>query len=167
MTVGYHGAMTERRSFLARLGAAAAAFGLVAPSVHAQAVSPRQPPRHAKDDWFDQLPGTHRMFFDTTSPRGAEDGAIYVNNFFTANKNGYALEDSDLALVLGFRHNSIGFAFDDAIWAKYGAAIAENAKFTDPKTGKARISGASRTTRSPSAAFTSRSATCRRIGSPA
>jgi intracellular sulfur oxidation DsrE/DsrF family protein len=129
--------MTARRSFLARLAAAAAAVGFASPSVHAQAGSPRQPPRHPKDDWFDQLPGKHRMFFDTTSPRGAEDGAIYVNNFFTANKNGYSLEDSDLAVVLGFRHNSIGFAFDDAIWAKYGAAIAENAKFTDPKTGKA------------------------------
>ncbi|HEV8347115.1 MAG TPA: twin-arginine translocation signal domain-containing protein [Vicinamibacterales bacterium] len=126
--------MTERRSFLARLAAAAAAAGLGAPSVQAQAASP--PPRHAKDDWFDRLAGKHRMFFDATSPTGAREAAMFANNFFTANKNGYELEDKDLAVVIGLRHNAIAFAFDDAIWAKYGATMAENAKFTDPATNK-------------------------------
>ena len=127
--------MTERRSFLARLGAAVAASGLGAPAALAQAPSP--PARHARDDWFDQLPGKHRMFFDATSPTGSQEAAMFANNFFTANRNGYDLEDKDLAVVLGFRHNAISFAFDDAIWAKYGATMAENAKFTDPKTNKA------------------------------
>ena len=127
--------MTERRSFLARLGAAAAAVGLGAPPLLAQAPSP--PARHAKDDWLDQLPGKHRMFFDATSPIGSQEAATFANNFFTANRNGYELEDKDLAVIIGLRHNAIVFAFDDAIWAKYGATMAENAKFTDPKTNKA------------------------------
>jgi intracellular sulfur oxidation DsrE/DsrF family protein len=125
--------MTERRSFLSRLGAAAV-FGLGAPSVHAQTSSVFQPAREKVDDWFDQLPGKHRMFFDATSPLGSQEAAMFANNFFTANKNGYGLGDADLAVVIGFRHNAIAFAFDDAIWAKYGAALSENAKFVDPRT---------------------------------
>ena len=130
--------MTERRSFLSRLGAAAV-FGLGAASTSLQAQSPSgfQPTREKLDDWFDQLPGRHRMFFDATSPQGAQEAAMFANNFFTANKNGYGIEDKELALVIGLRHNAIAFAFDDAIWAKYGATMAENAKFTDPKTNQA------------------------------
>src|SRR5262249_59636611 len=56
-------------------------------------------------------------------------------NYFTGNKNGYGLEPKDLAVVIGMRHQSTGFAFNDAMWAKYGAGLAERAgNFTDPKT---------------------------------
>jgi intracellular sulfur oxidation DsrE/DsrF family protein len=61
---------------------------------------------------------------------------MFANNFFTANKNGYGIEDKELGVVIGLRHDAIAFAFNDAIWAKYGAIMAENAKFTDPKTNQ-------------------------------
>jgi len=35
------------------------------------------------------------------------------------------------------RHRATQFAFTDAVWAKYGAALSESDKFTDPKTGQA------------------------------
>src|SRR5262245_58786205 len=120
--------MTQRRSFLSRLGFIA--FGLSAASspIQAQTVSGFQPTREKLDDWFDTLPGRHRMFFDATSPKGAQEAAMFANNFFTANKNGYGIEDRDLAVVIGLRHDAIAFTFNDAIWAKYGAIMAENAK---------------------------------------
>lgn len=131
--------MSARRSFLARLGAAAALVGFAGPAVDAQSPSDGhfQPAREKLDDWFDRLPGKHRMFFDATSPTGAREAAMFASNFFTANKNGYGIEEKDLAVVIGLRHNAIVFAFDDAIWAKYGETMSENAKFTDPNTGKA------------------------------
>ena len=142
--------MTARRSFIARLGAAAAAFGLGSSAADAQsppAAAPSaappdtrwQPAREAKDDWLDQIPGKHRLIFDAVSPEGASGAILFANNFFTANKNGYGLEPADVAVVIVFRHRATQFAFSDAIWAKYGAALSESEKFTDPKTSAAPI----------------------------
>jgi hypothetical protein len=137
--------MTARRSFLARLGAAAAAFGFGSSSAAAEqggtsaapasTVAPWQPAREAKDDWLDQIPGKHRMIFDAVSPEGVQSAILYVNNFFTANKNGYGIENSEIAVVIVLRHRATQFAFSDEVWAKYGATLSEADKFTDPKTG--------------------------------
>jgi len=128
--------MHPRRSFLARFGSVAGVLGFSAPSAAAQSPAEGrfQPPREKLDDWYDRLPGKHRMFFDSVSPLGAQEAAMFANNFFTANKNGYGYGDADIAIIIGFRHNSIAFAFDDVIWGKYGAALSENAKFVDPRT---------------------------------
>jgi hypothetical protein len=139
--------MTARRSFLARLGAAAAAFGFGSSSGAAQqggtsaAAAPSstarswQPAREAKDDWLDQIPGKHRLIFDATSPEGVADAIRYAGNFFTANKNGYGLESSEVAVVIVLRHRATQFAFSDEVWAKYGKVFSAEDKFTDPKTG--------------------------------
>jgi intracellular sulfur oxidation DsrE/DsrF family protein len=133
-----------RRSFLSRLGAGATAFGAAfaaaAPAGAAQAgrdAAPGgfQPARHAQDDWFDSVPGRHRLFFDTVSPEGLGEAIFFANNFFTGNKNGYGLEPTEVAVVICVRHSSTSFAFGDAMWSKYGEGLAERAKsFTDPKT---------------------------------
>jgi intracellular sulfur oxidation DsrE/DsrF family protein len=140
--------MTARRSFLARLGAAAAAFGLGSSAAAAEqggasatpatpsTATPWQPTREAKDDWLDQIPGKHRMVFDAVSADGVASAIQFANNFFTGNKNGYGLEPSDVAVVIVLRHRATQFAFSDAVWAKYGAALSETDKFTDPKTGE-------------------------------
>jgi intracellular sulfur oxidation DsrE/DsrF family protein len=145
-------AMTARRSFLARLGAAAAAFGFGSSAADAQAPAPPasppaaaallpetrwQPAREAKDDWLDQIPGKHRLVFDSVSPEGASGAIQFANNFYTGNKNGYELEPADVAVVIVLRHRATQFAFTDAIWAKYGAALSESDKFVDPKTSAA------------------------------
>ena len=79
-----------------------------------------QPAREAKDDWLDQIPGKHRLIFDAVSPEGASGAILFADNFFTANKNGYGLEASDLAVVICLRHRATQFAFTDAIWAESG-----------------------------------------------
>ena len=145
--------MTQRRSFLARFGAAAAAISLGASHANAQTPSAAdgrwQPARDAKDDWFDRIPGKHRLFLDTLTAHGLSEAQGFANNYFAASKSGYGLEASDLAVVICLRHMATPFAFSDTIWAKYGAALGESIKFNDPTTGqppvvnvyKARLEG--------------------------
>jgi hypothetical protein len=131
-----------RRSFLARLGMGAgvlSATGISAPGAAAQATSdapnaPWRPAHHAQDDWYDKIPGQHRFVFDSTTPEGMALALRFANNYFTANQNAYGLKDSDLAVVIVARHKSTSFGYTDAIWAKYGKQLSEQAEFTDPKT---------------------------------
>jgi len=131
--------LRERRSFLSRLAAAAAIGGTVFRSQPAAAQStsaaPWRPARHAQDDWLDQIPGSHRFIIDSTSPSGLGSALAFANNFFVANQQGYGLSNADAAVVIVLRHNSTGFAFTDAMWAKYGTPMGEAAGgFDDPKT---------------------------------
>ena len=83
---------------------------------------------------MEQLPGKHRFVFDTTTADGLGEALLYVNNYFEANKNAYGLADGDLAVVIVMRHFSTGFAFNDSVWKKYGAGIAQFTGFSDPNT---------------------------------
>ncbi len=133
-------ASKSRRSFLSNLGVAASAASVTlaggATVAHAQTAADGrwQPARHEKDDWYDQLPGKHRLFFDTTKPDALEDAIQFAGNFYSANRSDYGLENGDLAVVICMRHRSAPFAFNDAIWAKYGVTLAKRAEFVDPKT---------------------------------
>jgi intracellular sulfur oxidation DsrE/DsrF family protein len=136
-----------RRSFLARLGVGGTAVGAAlagfvppaaAESVAGAAEDGWQPARHAEDAWFDQA-GTakHRFFLDSTTADALGRALLFTNNYFTANKTAYGLADSDLSVVICVRHESTAFAFDDAMWAKYGAALSQRIGFSDPKTKEA------------------------------
>ena len=131
--------MPDRRSFVARLGAGMAAFGgafaaTPAPLRAAPSQGPWTPERHPQDDWLDQVPGKHRFFYDTSTPDGAGGAITFATNYYLANRSGYDLADRDLAVVVCLRHWSTPFAWTDAVWAKYGAPIAERIRFTDPRT---------------------------------
>ena len=128
--------MTARCSFLARLGAAAAVLGLGSASALAERPGEWQPARDAKDDWFDQILGKHRLFFDALTAQGTTAAMGFADNYFTASKSGYGLDARDLAVVICLRHMSTPFAFTDAFWAKYGAPMGESITFTDPKTSQ-------------------------------
>ena len=133
-----------RRSFLSRFGGSIAALGAwgggsAIASAETQAPAPAegghwQPVRHAIDEWLDQVPGKHRLAFDTMTPDRLEDAIQFAGNFYAANKGAYGLENGDLAVVIVMRHRSAPFAYSDAIWAKYGGTLAKRAEFTDPKT---------------------------------
>ncbi len=136
-----------RRSFLVRVAGAAAAFaaafsgraGAQTPAATAFDPPPQpwRPARHAKDDWLDQLPGQHRFFFDVTKTSGLVDAILFAGNFFDVNKNEYGVSASDLAVVVGLRHDAAPFAFTDAIWKKYGGTLARRAQYVDPKNANA------------------------------
>jgi hypothetical protein len=131
-----------RRSFLSHIGTGASAvFGAAlvgGPALQAQTAGsgPRQPKRYAQDDWLDQLPGQHRLLLDTTTPNGLGSALLYANNFLRASEASYGLKDSDSAVVIVVRHFSTVFAYNDAIWAKYGAAISQRITFNDPQTNQ-------------------------------
>jgi hypothetical protein len=132
--------LSARRSFLGRLAAGTALFGsaIAAGSSRLDAMaSPEyKPARHPMDDWFDAIPGKHRIFFDAVSPNGAGGALAFATNFALANKSGYGLASTDLARVVCYRHFATFFAFNDALWAKYGAGWSAMLNFTDPATGK-------------------------------
>lgn len=127
-----------RRSVMGMLTALGGAFA-AGGSVSAAPASAFQPARHQPDEWFDQLPGKHRVFIDTSSPKGIADGSMFGNNIFTAHSNAYGLGDSDVAMVICLRHQSAAFAFTDAIWSKYGKALADSVSYVDPVTKEAPL----------------------------
>jgi intracellular sulfur oxidation DsrE/DsrF family protein len=96
-----------------------------------------QPERHEKDDWLDQLPGKHRLVFDTTKPDGFGEAIAFASNFIRVNQSDYGVANTELAVIIIARSRSTPFAYNDAIWEKYGSAIAARANFTDPKTKQA------------------------------
>ena len=133
-----------RRLFLTRLGAGVGVVGAAtvgAPASHAQSSEATgwKPTRHALDDWMDKLPGQHRFVFDTITPEGIAQTLQFANNFFEANKTGYELQDSDLAVIVVCRHKSTAFAYKDSIWAKYSAQLSTQTGFVDPKTKEAPV----------------------------
>jgi hypothetical protein len=127
-----------RRRFLAQFGIASASLGaIVGSAIPAQAQSaPPSPRRHAADDWMDALPAAHRMVFDAVSATGAEDIRHYASNVFLANRTGYDVDSRDVGVIIVLRHNATPFAYNDAMWAKYGSAFAEEMKLADKAPSK-------------------------------
>ncbi|HKC56604.1 MAG TPA: hypothetical protein VKC35_10790 [Vicinamibacterales bacterium] len=127
-----------RRSIVSGLGAAVAAFALVPGPAGAQTPATRfQPARHQEDAWLDTIAGKHRVFIDASTARGAGEAMLYANNLYVANKSGYSLPENDIVVVACLRHFATVFAFNDAIWAKYGKVLGMMVEFTDPKTRQA------------------------------
>ena len=128
---------TSRRRFISGAGVVAGAVALGSRS-SAQAPAARfQPARHQQDSWLNALPGKHRTFIDAATPNGAGEAVLYANNLYVANKSGYALNEPELAIVVCLRHFATVFAYNNAIWGKYGNAMSDLVQFTDPKTKQA------------------------------
>lgn len=131
---------SERRSFLAKVNAGAASIAAVAlgqrasAQVRSAASGRWEPARHGQDNWMDEIPGKHRLIFDTTYPNGLADALVFANNFLVVNRDDYGLQNNDLAVILVARHFSTPFAYNDAMWAKYGAHLAKLAQVEDPRT---------------------------------
>jgi len=132
---------SKRRSFLSGLGAAVAAVGAGVGAgwgrVQAQTPAPFTPARHKDDEWLTEIPGKHRVVIDAVMPASAGAAVLYAGNLFNTNKSAYGLADKDLAIVIVMRHNSTPFAFNDALWARYGKALGPILDFSDPKTKEA------------------------------
>jgi intracellular sulfur oxidation DsrE/DsrF family protein len=102
--------------------------------------APWQPVRHPQDDWLEQVPGKHRLVFDTTNQEGFGAALRYANNYISANQFGYGLTDADVAVVIIARHDSMQFALTDTMWTNYGASLSPKGGAADstPKTVPAR-----------------------------
>jgi hypothetical protein len=132
--------LTARRSLITGVGAAVAGMTLASATACAQTPARSagfQPARHSLDAWFDQLPGTHRVFIDSSTAAGGAEALLYANNLYMARENAYAGEPADAAIVVCFRHFSTPFGYGDAIWAKYGEIFNSVMQFPDPVTNAA------------------------------
>jgi len=127
--------LTQRRSLLTGMGVAVA--GVVAGATTANAQSGFQPARHSKDQWMDELPGTHRAWIDTSYATGGMEALHYANNILNSNINADGGEDADYAMVICWRHYATPFAYGDEAWSKYGEQFCAVMGLTDPQTGKA------------------------------
>lgn len=126
---------SARRSMLSGIGAAIAAIALGSKRAAAQAPGGGfQPARHQEDEWMTRLPGKHRTIIDCATVSGAGEGMLYANNLYVGNRNGYQLNESDVAVVVCLRHLATVFAYNDAMWGKYGQAMSSFVQFVDPKT---------------------------------
>jgi hypothetical protein len=135
------GALPARRSFLSRFASGFAAVGAALGAGTATALAQGsssggwQPARHSEDEWFDKIPGKHRTLLDAVSARGVGEALHFASNIFTTSKSGYALESSEVAIVICLRHAATAFAFNDVIWSQYGASMAPSTP--DPQTNAA------------------------------
>jgi len=119
-----------RRAFLSRCSAATALF--TAPQ--SAPVTPKQfggPVRHPQDGWLDQAPEKHRVIFDTWMADKFGQAVGFASNWARINKDQYGLTDADLAVVIVARHGTAPFAFNEAIWTKYGKIFAANMSAND------------------------------------
>jgi hypothetical protein len=121
----------ERRNFLGKVAAGAAALGMAAFSnpVLAKAASGLEAPGSDADAWFSKLKGKHRMVFDCTRPHEVFPFAWPKVFLMT---NGASGKDSDCGVVVILRHDAICYAMNDDLWAKY--KFGEMFKADDPKT---------------------------------
>ena len=132
--------MKARRSVMSGLGVAAVGVALGARPLAAQTTGAGgrfQAARHQQDAWLDAVAGKHRTFIDASTPRGAGEAILYANNLYEANKSGYSLGEPDIVVVACMRHFATPFAYNDAIWKKYGTTLGMMIEFTDPKTKQA------------------------------
>src|SRR5262249_36252476 len=79
----------------------------------------------AEDDWLEHGGRKHRIIFDSVSTQGAGEALNFADNFYKANLSGYGVAGKDMSVVIILRHYSVVFGFNDAMWAKYGAALSD------------------------------------------
>jgi len=116
--------LKQRRAIIAGLGAMAAGTLAARPS-EAQGASSESftPTLHAQDEWMSGMKGQHRIVLDVTSPTGVPDAVRFANNLLAGHKTGWGVEESDVAVLVCFRHGATPFGYTDAIWSKYGKTI--------------------------------------------
>jgi hypothetical protein len=95
---------------------------------------------HSQDEWMSAIKGNkHRIVLDVTSPAGVPDAIRFAGNLLTGHKNGWGVEESDVAVIVCFRHGATPFGYTDVIWSKYGKTV--DPKATPPPTGNPYNSG--------------------------
>jgi len=128
-----------RRQLVAGLGAAATAVALGTTPAGAQTPAPFTAARHPQDDWMDGMPGKHRIILDLTSPEALPEGIRFAGNLFTGHKNGYGLEDPDIAIIMVLRHSATAYGYNNAFWEKHGKVLDSKAEV--PPAGNPYDSG--------------------------
>jgi hypothetical protein len=123
---------SSRRNFLGKLATGAAALGtatLITP-FQAAATDLSENDLADSEKWFDQISGKHRMVFDAPRPHEIFPFAWPLVFKLTNSATGTPEKESSVVVVL--RHDAIGYALNDNLWAKY--KMGELFKANDPLT---------------------------------
>lgn len=91
-----------------------------------------QAARHSQDDWLDDNHAKHRIILDTWNPEHFPDALQFAGNIVETNKTDYDVPAGDLAVIICVRHRTTPFAFNDAMWAKYGKSFTAQMAWSDP-----------------------------------
>ena len=118
---------SPRRSFLARLSAAAVAFSGLSAVVPPDAAHAAEP----DETWLRALTGKHKTTFDVETHKNGT-ALTQAKNLLDAWKNEYRLEPPTVNLVLAVRGTGLPIVLNDALWAKY--KLGEQYGITDPVT---------------------------------
>ena len=126
---------TARRSLVTGMGVAVAGLAAGAVATRANAQRRRgsgfEPARHELDAWLDEATGGHRVFVDSSTGLGGAQALLYSTNILNAHGNAYGGADSDVDIVVCFRHFSTPFGYNDSIWKKYGEVIHQVVQYPD------------------------------------
>ena len=126
---------SSRRALVTGLGATLAALTTGGRSLRAQS-APRgtSPAHHDQDRWMDELPSRHRIFVDTASRQGGQDGVQFSGNLFNVNESAYGVKPADVGLIICFRHQSTPYGYNEAMWTKYGQYFSQRLELPKPVT---------------------------------
>lgn len=92
------------------------------------------PVLHDQDLWMDELPTKHRIFVDTASRQGGQDGVNFAGNLFNINESIYGVKPADVGLIICFRHQATPYGYNEAMWAKYGQYFSQRLELPKPLT---------------------------------
>ncbi len=114
-------AHTARRDFLGRLAAFGATLGVLPGRVLVAAPAPAADVATAaavEDPWMKRVAGTQRVVFHSHLPT---DGLAlrWAQTFLDTQKTVYGIREEDCTVMVGLNGRSIGWFFNDAMWAKY------------------------------------------------
>jgi intracellular sulfur oxidation DsrE/DsrF family protein len=108
---------TARRDFLGRLAALGASIGLL-PASAAQAGTLASIAPVVEDPWMKRVGGAHRVLFHSHLP--TEGLALrWAQTFLDTQKTVYGIREDDCSVMVGLNGRSVGWFFNDAMWAKY------------------------------------------------
>jgi intracellular sulfur oxidation DsrE/DsrF family protein len=110
---------TARRDFLGRLAALGAAVGLLPTHTAAAATASADTAIVAiEDPWMKRVTGTHKVVFHSHMP--TEGLALrWAQTYLDTQKTTYGIWEKDCTVIVGLNGRSIGWFFNDALWAKY------------------------------------------------
>lgn len=128
----------SRRKFLGAITSGAAAMslaGIFAPVKEAGAWTGTTLNGTDDEEWFKQIKGKHRIVFDSPRPHSIFPFAWPRVFLMTNEKTGTMAKDCSVVVTL--RHDSIPYAMQSDLWAKYNFGEVFHAD--DPATGKPAI----------------------------
>jgi hypothetical protein len=127
---------TNRRNFLGKLAAGAAAISVTSIASPLQAMAGEAPPYPQTygdpEEMFKKINGKHRIVFD--SPHPHEIFPFAWPRVFLLTNEATGTKSNDCSVVVVLRHSSIGYAMEDRVWEKY--KLGELFKANDPETSK-------------------------------